>query len=106
MNFGIRADRADDDELLDVADAAQLEHVRAHDHVRVPVAAGVGQVRADAADLGGEVEDALRLRLVEQALGVLVAREVEVAPPRDEDVVRRAPRAARRGASRGSRRRR
>ena len=43
-----------------------LEHVRAHDQVRVPVAAGVGAVGADAADLGGEVEDELRPGVVEQ----------------------------------------
>ncbi len=45
---------------------ALLEHVRAHDEVRVPVAAGVRPVRADAADLGGEVEDELRARVGEE----------------------------------------
>ena len=44
-----------------------LEDVRAHHQVRVPVAAGVGAVRADPADLGREVEDELRLGVVEQA---------------------------------------
>ena len=67
--------------------ARELEHVRAHHQVRVPVAAGVLAVRADAADLGGEVEDELRPRVGEQPLRVVVARQVVVAPPGDEDVV-------------------
>ena len=36
-----------------------LEHVRAHHQVGVPVAAGIGPVRADPTDLGREVEDEL-----------------------------------------------
>ena len=48
-----------------------LEHVRAHHQVRVPVAARVGAVGADAADLGGEVEDELGLGVVEEPLGVV-----------------------------------
>ena len=53
--------------------ARQLEHVRAHHQVRVPVAARVRAVRADAADLGGEVEDELGPRVLEQPLGVVPA---------------------------------
>ena len=65
--------------FCDAVQARLLEHVRAHHQVRVPVAAGVGAVRADAADLGGEVEDELRLRVGEQPLGVVPARQVVVA---------------------------
>ena len=61
---------------------ALLEHVRAHHQVRVPVAARVRAVRADAADLGGEVEDELRPRVGEEALGVVPARQVVVAAAR------------------------
>ena len=53
----IRADRAGDDDLLDAGEPRLLEHVRAHQQVRVPVAPGVRAVRTDAADLRGEVED-------------------------------------------------
>ena len=59
----IGADGAGDHELLDLVQPGLLEHVRAHHQVRVPVAAGVGAVRADPADLGGEVEDELRARV-------------------------------------------
>ena len=64
-----------------------LEHVRTHHQVRVPVAAGVGAVRADAADLGGEVEDELGLGIEEQPLDVVVAREVVVGPAGDEHLL-------------------
>ena len=74
--------------LRDVVHARQLEHVRAHHQVRVPVAAGVRAVRADAADLGGEVEHELGPRFREQALGVVAARQVVVAAAaRTNDVV-------------------
>ncbi len=66
---------------------ALLEHVGAHQQVRVPVAAGVRAVRADPADLGGEVEDELRLGVGEQARRVVHRGQVVVEPPRDEDVV-------------------
>ena len=84
---------------------AVLEDVRAHEQVRVPVAARVRAVRADAADLRREVEDELGPRVGEQALGVVRARQVVVGAARDEDVVAVVLRAARRDASRGSRRR-
>ena len=63
---------------------ALLEHVRTHEQVRVPVAAGVGAVRADAADLGGEVEDELGARVGEQPRRVVQRGEVVVAAPGDE----------------------
>ena len=50
--------------------------MRAHHQVRVPVATRLGAVRADAADLGGEVEDELGLRVGEQTLGVGPVRQV------------------------------
>ena len=46
------------------------------EQVRVPVAAGVGAVRADPADLGGEVEDELGPRVREEPRGVVAARQV------------------------------
>jgi hypothetical protein len=61
--------------------------VRAHHQVRVPVAAGIGAVGADAADLGREVEDELRVAVAEEPLGVVAPRQVVVAPPRREDLV-------------------
>ena len=64
-----------------------LEHVRAHHQVRVPVATGVGAVGADATDLGGEVEDELRRRVVEQAPHIVHRGEVVVAATRRDDVV-------------------
>ena len=55
--------------------------------VRVPVAAGVGAVRADAADLGGEVEDELGASVFEEPRAVVHRRQVVVATPGGEDVV-------------------
>ena len=80
----VRADGAGDDELLGRVLPRELEHVRTHDQVRVPVAARVGAVRADAADLGGEVVDELRPRVGEQTLRVVPARQVVVGAARDE----------------------
>ena len=67
--------------------ARLLEDVRAHREVREPVAPGVGTVRADSSDLGGEVEHELRACVVEHPLGVVHRREVVVGAPRREDVV-------------------
>ena len=77
----------DDHELLDLVQPGLLEHVRAHHQVRVPVAAGVGAVRADPADLGGEVEDELRARVLEEACRRVHRRQVVVAPARREHLV-------------------
>ena len=66
---------------------AMLDDVGAHQQVGVPVAARIRAVRADPADLGGEVEDDLGPRLGEQPLGVVEAREVVVPPPRGHDLV-------------------
>ena len=69
----------------------ELEHVRAHDQVRVPVAAGVRPVRADPADLGREVEDELGPRLGEEPLGVVPPRQVVLGPARNDDLVAALP---------------
>ena len=66
---------------------ALLEHVRAHDEVRVPVAAGVRPVRADAADLGREVEDELRPRVVEEPAPCRPSRSGRSRGAGREDVV-------------------
>ena len=83
----VDADRADGHELVYRVQARELEDVSSHHEVRVPEAPGVGSVRADAADLGGEVEDHPRPGLVEEPLGLLPARQVVVAAARDDDVV-------------------
>ena len=85
--LGIRADGAGDHELSDLVDAALLEHVRAHDEVRVPVAPGVGPVRSDAADLGGQVEDEVGLRILEETRGRLHRGQVVIVASRCNDVV-------------------
>src|SRR5262249_40880547 len=77
---------AGDDELLDPVQTRLLEHVHAHLQIRVPVAAGVGAVGTDPADLGREVEDELRLGFGKQTLGVGLVRQVVGGAPRDEDV--------------------
>ena len=63
---------------------ALLDDVRAHDQVRVPVPAGIRAVRADAADLGREVEDERRLRFLEQPVRVDCGRQIEGAAARDK----------------------
>ena len=85
--LGVRTDGADDDQLLDLVQPGLLEHVRPHHQVRVPVAAGVGAVRADSADLGCEVEDELRARVLEQAGRRVHRRQVVVTAARREHVV-------------------
>src|SRR5207253_2470485 len=75
---------AGDHDLAYAVLALQLEHMRAHHEVRVPVAARVGAVGSDTAHLGGEMEDELWPRVVEQAPGVSLAREVVVAATGDE----------------------
>ena len=73
--------------LRDPVQPALLEHVRAHDEVRVPVAAGVGAVGADAADLGGEVEDELGRASSNSRAASLHRRQVVVPAARGDDVV-------------------
>ena len=69
----------------------ELEHVRAHDEVREPVAAGVRPVRADPADLGREVEDDLRLAPSRRAARVVPAGQVVLGPARNDDLVAALP---------------
>ena len=64
-----------------------LEHVHPHLEVREPVPAGVRAVRADPAHFGGEVEDELGLRIVEQPGGVALVRQVVVGAAGDEGIV-------------------
>ncbi len=85
--LGIGADRSDDDQLVDGGEPALLEHVRAHEEVRVPVAARVGAICADAADLAGKVEHEVRRSVGKQACRVLGERQVIVATARDKGVV-------------------
>ena len=83
----IRADRPDDDELRRGVQARLLEDVRSHREIRVPVATGVGAVRADSADLGGEVKHELGVGVVEHTRRVVHRGEVVVGAPRREDVM-------------------
>ena len=101
----VRADRARDHELRRLVQPRLLEDVRAHHQVGVPVAPGVRAVRADAADLRGEVEHELGRGLGEEALRVGHRREVEVALPGREDVVAVGLEPLDESSSRGSRRR-
>ena len=87
--LGIGADRSGDDELVHAGDPALLENVRPHEQVRVPVAARVLAVRADPADLAGEVEDEVRRSVAKQARRVLGEGQVVVAAARDKGVVPR-----------------
>ena len=66
----------------------ELEHVRSHHEVRVPVAAGVRAVGADPADLGGQVEDELRLGVGEEPLRLVETRQVVVGAASDEGLDR------------------
>ena len=83
----VRADGPDDDDLRRRVDPRLLEDVRAHRQVREPVAAGIRAVRADAADLGREVEHELGLGVAEHPRGVVHGREVVVGAAGDDDVV-------------------
>ena len=67
--------------------ARLLEDVRAHREVREPVATGIRAVRADTADLGGEVEHELGVGVPEHPRGVVHRREVVVGASRRDDVV-------------------
>ena len=66
---------------------ALLEHVRAHDEIRVPEEARGSAVRADAAGESGQVEDDLGIGVAEEARGVVLMREVVVGAARDDDLV-------------------
>jgi hypothetical protein len=82
----VRAHRAEQDELGHPVQPRLLDHVRAHHQVRVPVAAGIRAVRADAADLGREMDHQLRPCVGEQPLRVLPVRQVVVRAAGDDRV--------------------
>ena len=89
MCFGYEQIVPSEDELRDAGEPALLEHVRAHDEVRVPEAARGSAVGADPAGERGQVEDDLGLGVAEEARGVVLVREVVVRAARDDDVVAR-----------------
>ena len=64
-----------------------LEDIGAHREVREPVAAGIRAVRADATDLGREVEHELGLGVAEHPRRVVHRREVVVRAASDDDLV-------------------
>ena len=71
------------DQLTRTAPAG-LDHVQPHRHVGVEVAARIGPVRADAADLGGEVHDHVRPLDREQPADRLLLGQVVVGPARHD----------------------
>ena len=83
----VGADRPDDDELRRRVDPRLLENIGAHREVREPVAAGIRAVRADAPNLGREVEHELGLGIAEHAGGVVHRGEVVVGAAGDDDLV-------------------
>src|SRR5262249_20766397 len=85
----VGADRSRHDKLPDAAQPRLLEHVRAHHQVRVPVAARIRAVRADAADLRGEMDDELRGGVGEETPGALRRGRVVVGARCDEGLVAR-----------------
>ena len=84
--LGIRADRADADELLHAGQPRVLHRQRAHHHVLVEEAARRLAVRADAADDGGEMHDDVRPRVLEQPRDVRLVRQVVLRLSHDDDV--------------------
>ena len=80
----VRAHRAGHHHLADVVSPRELEDVRAHHQVRVPVPARIGAVRADPADLCRQMEDELGPRLGEEPLRALPRRQVVLVAARDE----------------------
>ena len=83
----IRADRPDHHDLLGRVDARLLEDVDAHHEVRVPIAAGIVAVGADATDLRCQVKDAVGLVLLEQVRDSVGVRQVAVLAAHDVDVM-------------------
>ena len=67
--------------------ACLLEHVRSHREIREPVPPGIGAVRPDPADLGGEMEHELGVGVTEHPRGVVHRGEVVVGASRRDDVV-------------------
>ena len=92
----IGADGAERDQLRDLGEAALLEQLQPHHRVLEQVAAGVVAVRADAADLRGEVDDQVGARVGEQAAGGRAIDQIVVGA----NAGRR--RARRRGAERST----
>ena len=66
-----------------------LHEQRAHHQVLVVELAGILPVRADAADDRREVDDDVGPMNVVEPLHVLFVDEVELAPPHDDDALRR-----------------
>ena len=68
-------------------EASLLEDVRAHCEVREPVTAGVRTVRADPADLGGEMEHDFGAGFIEQPRRILHRGQVVLGAAHPEHVV-------------------
>ena len=92
--LGIRADRADLDELLHAPQARLLHEGDAHDGVVMEEAARVLPVGTDAADDRSEVDDDIR-PAVGECVGHAIGRaQVVVRTSWHEDIGRRPPRRA------------
>ena len=82
----VRADGARLHELADAVETPELDQVQCHRHVGEEVAPRVRLVGADAADLGGKVDDEVGIRVAVEARHVRLVREVIVLAARDEDL--------------------
>ena len=85
VNFGYAQTVPAMTTLRRLVQARLLEDMGAHHQVRVPVASGVGPVRADTADLGSEVVDELGTHLVKEPRGLCHVGEVVFRAPRYGD---------------------
>ena len=77
--LGVRAHRAHLDEFLDVPSARLLNQMQAHSHVGIEESSGLLLIRADAAHFGGQMNDNVRRRLVEEAGDILCVGKVVLA---------------------------
>ena len=82
----VGADGPDEHELVRLGAASGFEHVSAHEEIRIPIAPRIGLVRSDPAHFCGQVKCKLRASVAPEPLGVLRAREVVVASPRDHGI--------------------
>ena len=85
--FGIGADGPDLHEFLDFVDAGVLDEVESHGEIGEKEPAGVVAIGADAADLGGEVQDDVGALIVIKPSDIGFASEIEILSARDEDVL-------------------
>ena len=90
--LGIGADGTGVHELLESAPPGMLHQMQPHRHVVIKEPSGVGHVRPNASDLGGEVDDDIRTGLFVESFHVGFNREIAVLAARHDDpIVGHAP---------------